>query len=164
VVDVISSTPSSGDSCSPTLALALVQKLGRGQTGEHLVPIDRSRFREVYKVEEAVGVVIRSGIIWACEGEPMTADFVGILAGLLGHGIDQFDIAHDRKSPGKRERTGTQKRPAARGADGADEKQERTGKRANQPANKYLHFAKMGIKAMQLSVTASARLLNAASE
>jgi hypothetical protein len=95
-----------------------VQKLGRGQTGEHLVPIDRSRFREVYKVEEAVGVVVWLGIIWACEGEPMTADFVGILAGLLGHGIDQFDVAHDRESPGKRERTGTQKRPAAREADG----------------------------------------------
>ncbi len=70
---------------------------------QHLVPVDRARFREVDQVEEAVGVVIVVGIIRACHRETTATDLLGILAGLLGHGVDQFEMTHDGKSPGERE-------------------------------------------------------------
>jgi len=57
---------------------------------------------------------------WWRNRSRMAADFVGIFAGLSGHSIDQFEVAHDRESPGKREH-GQGKRPAARRADGETE-------------------------------------------
>jgi len=102
------------------------------------VPIHRARFREVDQVEQALGVLIRASVIGAGEREAPAANLVGILAGDMGHGVEQVTVTHGLDLLGKvgngklgntqghrppTQRAGRRKtRPAARGADGETEK------------------------------------------
>jgi hypothetical protein len=50
-------------------------------------------------------------------GRPILPNLAGVFAGLLGHGVDQVTVAHDRGSPRKRGNTGTRTQtPAANAA------------------------------------------------
>ena len=67
---------------------------------------------------------IFEAVIRAGQREAAAPNLVGILAGDMGHGVDQFDVGHTDFPPEKRVGNGQgQKTPAARGADGETEKQ-----------------------------------------
>jgi hypothetical protein len=64
--------------------------------------------REVEDGQAAVGqhktgarIAVEASVIRAREHEAPAADLVGVFAGLLGHGVDQFEVTHDRASPWK---------------------------------------------------------------
>ena len=65
------------------------------------IPIDRARFWEVDKVKHALRVEIRAGIFRAGEYEPTTANLTQAFTGLLGHGVNQFEVTHEMGSPRK---------------------------------------------------------------
>jgi hypothetical protein len=85
------------------------------------VPVDRPTFREVDQIQHAFWVEVSTGIRGTGQHEATPADFVLGLTGDMGHGIDQFEVTHDRASPWKGGK-GQGKPPAARGADGENEK------------------------------------------
>ena len=81
------------------------------------VPIDRPSFGEVDQVEHALRVEVRARLFRAGENEATTTNLTQAFTGLLGHGVNQFEVRHTDDLHGKGEtgqgNTGT---PAANAA------------------------------------------------
>jgi hypothetical protein len=84
------------------LLCSRVERRSEATVAKHSLPVDRSHLREVDQQHVEQALRLRAGILGAGQREAAAPNLVGIFAGDMGHGVDQFKVGHTDFPPKKR--------------------------------------------------------------